>query len=200
MTGILWRCAIVAGLVGPRLALGQVADRVPPEPAADAALPVLAAWIERWLPVVGAISYANVDSTADFYGRSSDSVLAARLDGCTLVLHERFLRFARGERSVKYVAVHVPLDQVDTALVQPKIRQAQLLLNRPNVLLYGQLVVPLRNRARTEFITVFAEDAPGYPTLVGEHQVPFMFAQVPAARSALALRQAAARCGAGSGP
>src|SRR6266545_6169044 len=188
MTRILWRCAIVAGLVVPRLALGQIPDSVPPEPAADAALPVLAAWIERWLPIIGATSYANVDSTADFYGRSSDSVIAARLDGCTLVLHERFLSFVRGQRSVKYLAIHVPLDQVDTALVQPKIRQARLLLNRPNVLLYGQLVVPLRNRTRTEFITVFADGDPGYPALVGEHQVPFVFAQVPAARSALALR------------
>ena len=134
------------------------------EPAHDADLPALAAWIERWLPVVGATSYSNVDSTADFYGRASDSVMAARLEGCTLVLHERSVSIVRGWRSAKYLAIHVPLDQVDTSLLQPKIRQARLLLNRPNVLLYGQLVVPLRNRARTEFITVFAEDGRGDPT------------------------------------
>jgi len=197
---MLWRCAIVAGLVLPRLVLGQVPDGVPPEPAHDADLPALAAWIERWLPVVGATTYANIDSTADFYARSSDSVIAARLEGCTLVLHERYVSIAHGWRSAEYLAIHVPLDQVDTALVQPKIRQARLLLNRPNVLIYGQLVVPLRNRARTEFITVFAEGRPGYPMLVGEHQVPFVFAQIAAARSALALRQAAARCTTDSGP
>ena len=195
-----FRWVFVAGLVLPRPVSGQLPDGVPPEPAHDADLPALSAWIERWLPVVGATSYSNVDSTADFYGRASDSVMAARLEGCTLVLHERSVSIVRGWRSAKYLAIHVPLDQVDTSLLQPKIRQARLLLNRPNVLLYGQLVVPLRNRARTEFITVFAEDGRGDPTLVGEHQVPFVFAQAPAARSALALRQAAARCGAGSEP
>jgi hypothetical protein len=73
-----------------------------------------------------------------------------------------------------------------------------LLLTRPNVLLTGQLVVPLRNRARIEFITVLAEDGdPQYPMLVSEYLVPFVFEEVPAARSALALREAAVRCGAG---
>lgn len=194
----VWALAIIAALILPRLAAGQLPDSIPPEPARDADLAVLAAWIERWLPVIGATSYSNVDSTADFYARSSDSVTAAWLEGCTLVLHERYVSIAHGWRSAEHRAIHVPLDQVDTALVQPKIRQARLLLNRPNVLLYGQLVVPLRNRTRTEFITVFADGRPGYPMLVGEHQVPFVFAQVAAARSALALRQAAARCAGGT--
>jgi hypothetical protein len=197
---MLWRCAVVAGLALPRLLLGQIPDGVPPEPAHDADLPALAAWIARWLPVIGATTYSNIDSTADFYARSSDSVLAARLEGCTLVLHERSVSIAHGWRSAQHLAIHVPLGQVDTALVQPKIRQARLLLNRPNVLLYGQLVVPLRNRARTEFITVFADGGSGYPMLVGEHQVPFVFAQIAAARSALVLRRAAARCATDSGP
>ncbi len=96
---MLWRCVIVAGLVLPRLVLGQVPDGVPPEPAHDADLPALAAWIERWLPVVGATTYANIDSTADFYARSSDSVIAARLEGCTLVLHERYVSITGHEPS-----------------------------------------------------------------------------------------------------
>jgi hypothetical protein len=186
--------AIVALVALPRAATGQLPDSVPPEPGANAELPVLAAWIAHWLPVVAVAHYSAVDSTADFYAHGSDSVTAARLDGCTLVLHENVVSTVRGRRSETRLAIQVPLDQVDTTLLQPKIRQARLLLNRPNVLLYGQLVVPLRNRTRTEFITVFAEGDSTYPTLVGEHQVPFVFAQVPAARSALALRQAAARC------
>jgi hypothetical protein len=199
--GTFGRWAIIAQLILPRVVAGQLPDRIPPEPAHDANLPALAAWIERWLPVIGATSRSTVDSTADFYAHSSDSVTAARLDGCTLVLHERLVSTVSGGTLERHVVIHVPLDQVDTALVQPKIRQARLLLNRPNVLLFGQLVVPLRNRARTEFITVFADDDPRHPTLVGEHQVPFIFAQVPAARSALVLRQAAAQCQAAvSGP
>jgi len=196
----LWRCAILAQLILPRIASGQLPDRTPPEPPPGADLPLLAAWIERWLPTVAAVSGSNVDSTGDFYGRSSDSVMAARLDGCTLVLYERSVSIVRGWRSAKYLTIYVPLEQVDTAMVQPKIRQARLLLNRPNVLLSGQLVVPLRNRARMEFITVFAADGdPQYPMLVSEYDVPVIFQELPAAHSALALRQAAARCGAGGG-
>lgn len=197
--GRTWLLAAIAALLLPRLAVGQLPDSIPPEPVADADLPALAAWIEQWLPVIGVTRSSAIDSTADFYAHESDSVTSARLEGCTLVLQERLVSTGRGGRVERHLAIHVPLDQVDTTLVQPKIRQARLLLNRPNVLLYGELVVPLRNQARTEFITVFADDAPGYPTLVGEHQVPLVFAQVPARRSALALRQAAARCAAGSG-
>jgi hypothetical protein len=194
----LWRCAILAQLILPRIASGQLPDRTPPEPPPGADLALLAAWIERWLPTVAAVSGSTLDSTGDFYGHSSDSVMAAQLDGCTLVLHERSVSIVRGWRSATYLTVYVPLGQVDTALVQPKIRRAKLLLDRPNVLLYGQLVVPLRNRARTEFITVFADGDSQYPMLVSEHQVPFVFQQVPAARSALALREAAAQCGPGA--
>jgi hypothetical protein len=196
----LWRCAILAQLILPRIASSQLPDRTPPEPPPGADLALLGAWIERWLPTVAAVSGSNVDSTGDFYGRSSDSVMAARLDGCTLVLYERSVSIVRGWRSAKYLTIYVPLEQVDTAMVQPKIRQARLLLNRPNVLLSGQLVVPLRNRARMEFITVVAADGdPQYPMLVSEYDVPFIFEELPAAHSALALRQAAARCGAGGG-
>jgi len=178
----------------PRPAVGQLPDGVPPEPAPNADLTMLGAWIARWLPVVGVTRYSAVDSTADFYAHGSDSVTAARIDGCTLILHEDVVSTVRGGTSETRLAIHVPLDQLDTTLVQPKIRQARLLLNRPNVLMYGELVVPLRNRTRTEFITVFREDDSRYPMLVGEHQVPFVFAQIAAARTALALRQAAARC------
>jgi hypothetical protein len=197
---VLGRCTLVAAwlvvpwLVVPRLAMSQSPDRVPPEPAQDAELPVLAAWIEQWLPVIGVARYDAVDSTADFYAHGSDSVTAARLDGCTLILHEQVSSTVRGARSVRHLAIHIPLEAIDTSRAQPKIRQARLLLSRPNVLLFGQLVVPLRNRAGTEFITVFTEDDPGPPTLVGEHQVPSVFAEVPAARSALVIRRAAARC------
>lgn len=198
----LWRCAFLAQLMLPRIASGQLldrTDRTPPEPPPGADLPQLASWIEHWLPIVAAVSGSTLDSTGDFYGRTSDSILAARLDGCTLVLHERSVSIVRGWRSAKYRSIYVPLAQVDTALVQPKMRRGMLLLNRPNVLLTGQLVVPLRNRARIEFITVLAEDRdPQYPMLVSEYQVPFVFEEVPAARSALALREAAVRCGAGT--
>jgi hypothetical protein len=185
---------LIASLALPVTAAAQLPDSIPPEPAPNAELPALASWIARWFPVVAVARYAAVDSTADFYAHGSDSVAAARLDGCTLTLHEILVSTVRGKRSESRLAIQVPLDQVDTTLIQPKIRQARLLLNRPNVLMYGQLVVPLRNRTRTEFITVFGEGDSRYPMLVSEHQVPFVFAQLPAARSALALRQAAARC------
>jgi hypothetical protein len=192
--GTARRLLLAVALVAPRLALAQLPDSVPPEPAHDADLPALADWIERWLPVIAFTRYSAIDSTADFYAHGSDSVTAAWLEGCTLVLHERRVSAGRGGRSESHLAIHIPLDQVDTALVQPKIRQARVLLGRPNVLLYGQLVVPLRNRSRTEFITVFTEGDSRYPTLIGEHQLPSVFAQVPAMRSALAIRQIAAQC------
>ena len=193
-----WRAVLLAQLLLPGLAAAQLPDRTPPEPPppAGADLPLLASWIERWLPTVAAASGSVLDSTGDFYSRGTDSVMAASLDGCTLVLHERSVSIVRGWREARYLTIYVPLGSVDTALVQPKVRRATLLLDRPNVLLYGQLVVPLRNRARTEFITVLADG--DLPTLVREHQVPFVFQAAPAARSAQALREAAARCGAGA--
>jgi hypothetical protein len=194
--GRMWRYTMFAVLIVPRLVAGQLPDGIPPEPAHDADLPALAAWIERWLPVIGAASSPTVDSTGDFYARGSDSVTGARLEGCTLVLHERFVNTVRGATTERRLAVYVPLDLVDTAAVRPKIRQARLLLSRPNVLLSGQLVVPLRSHPRTEFITVVPNDDPRSATLVGETDLPFVFAEVAAARAALALRQAVAHCAA----
>ena len=50
------------------------------------------------------------------------------------------------------------------------------------------------------FITVVAADGdPQYPVLLSEYDVPFIVEELPAARSALALKEAAARCGAGGG-
>ena len=192
--GIARRLLFAVALVAPRIAQAQLPDSVPPEPPHDADLPALADWIERWLPVIAFTRYSAIDSTADFYAHGSDSVTAAWLEGCTLVLHERLVTAGRAGKAESRLAIHIPLDQVDTALVQPKIRQARLLLGRPNVMLYGQMVVPLRNRSRTEFITVFTDSNSRYPTLIGEHQLPSVFAQVPAMRSALVLRQAAAQC------
>ena len=60
-----FRWVFVAGLSRPGRS-GQLPDGVPPPPPQDADLPALAAGIERWLPVVGATSYSNVDNTADF--------------------------------------------------------------------------------------------------------------------------------------
>ncbi|HTC23061.1 MAG TPA: hypothetical protein VK688_01795, partial [Gemmatimonadales bacterium] len=85
MVGRLWRCAFLAQLMLPGIASGQLPerpDRTPPEPPAGADLPQLASWIAHWLPTVAAVSGSTLDSTGDFYGRMSDSVLAARLDGC----------------------------------------------------------------------------------------------------------------------
>lgn len=192
------RCALLAHLLLPGVAAGQLPDRSPPEPPAPGAdVSLLAAWIERWLPTVAAVSGSVLDSTGDFYSRASDSVIAARLDGCTLVLHERSVSLVRGWREARYTTVYVPLGSVDTAWLAPKIRRPTLLLDRPNVLLYGQLVISLKNRARSEFITVLADG--DLPVLVREHQVPLVFQERPAARSAQAIREAAAHCGAGSG-
>ena len=50
------------------------------------------------------------------------------------------------------------------------------------------------------FITVVAADGDSqYPMLVSEYDVPLVFQELPAARSAFALKEAAARCGAGGG-
>ncbi|MGH7516135.1 MAG: hypothetical protein ACREOC_01515 [Gemmatimonadales bacterium] len=182
-------------LIGwPGLAAGQLPAAVPPEPEQDADLATLGAWIERWLPVVGAASYQTVDQTGDFFAYASDSVTSALLEGCTLVLHERFVSTVRGETLERRQAVRVPLDQLDTNVVWPRIRRAQMLLTSPNVLVRGQLVVPLRNPSRTRFITVSPQGEPHQDTLVAEHLVPLLFADVPARRSAFAIRRAAAYC------
>lgn len=186
--------ALLALLVLPRLAAGQLAARVPPEPADGADLTVLGAWIERWLPVVGATSYQAFDGTGDFFAHASDSVTSAVLEGCTLVLRERFVSTVGGKTSERGQAVRVPLEQLDTSVIQPKIRRAQMLLTTPNVLVQGQLVVPLRNRLRTGFIVIRRDEDPERDSLAAEHLIPVIFAEVPAARSARAIRQAAAAC------
>ncbi len=188
------RVTLLALIAWPGLAAGQLPAAVPPEPGHDADLATLGAWIERWLPVVGAVSYQTVDRTGDFFAHASDSVTGALLEGCTLVLHERFVSTVRGETLERRQAVRVPLDQLDTNVVWPKIRQAQMLLTSPNVLVRGQLVVPLRNRSRTRFITVVWDEQPDRDSLVAEHLVPLLFADVPARRSAFAIRRAAAYC------
>jgi hypothetical protein len=192
--GWLSRVALFGLIALPRVVVGQMPAAVPPEPGHDADLATLGAWIERWLPVVGAASYQTVDQTGDFFAHASDSVTGALLDGCTLVLHERFVSTVHGETLERRQAVRVPLDQVDTTAVQPKMRRSQMLLTSPNVLVKGQLVVPLRNRSRTRFITVVTDAEPYRDSLAAEHLVPFLFAVVPATRSALAIRRAAAQC------
>jgi hypothetical protein len=195
-----FRTALVAALLAlmvlPRAVAGQLADRVPPEPAHGADLAALGAWIERWLPIVGAVSYQMVGGggTSDFFAHASDSVTSALLDGCTLVLRERLVSIVGGTRSERDQAVRVPLEQVDTAAVQPKVRRAQMLLTSPNVMVRGQLVVPLRNRSRTGFIIIRRDDERGRDSLAAEHLIPLIFAEVAASRSARAIRQAAAAC------
>jgi hypothetical protein len=166
----------------------------PPEPPRDAGLPDVALWLERWLPVVGASSYSTIETTGDFLAHASDSVTAAGLDGCTLVLEERSVSTVRAERVEERRTVRVPLAELDTALVRPRIRRAGMMLTRPNVLTTGQLVVPLRSPWKSRFITVARNDAPGQDSLASEHLVPFRFAIVPAERSAAAIRRAAALC------
>jgi hypothetical protein len=184
--------AVPAALTRP--APRQLPPDVPPEPPHDADLPTLGSWMGRWLPVVGAASYGTIEETGDFLAYASDSVTGALLEGCTLVLQERSVSTARAETVERRQTVRVPLDQVDTSLVQPKIRRAGMLLGRPNVMLTGQLVVPLRNRSRSRFITIVAQAEPRRDSLAAEHLVPFPFAMVPATRSAAAIRRAAGLC------
>ncbi len=180
-------------LAWPGLVAGQLPAGVPPEPGHEPGLAALGAWIERWLPVVGAASYQPVEQTGDFFARASDSVTAARLDGCTLVLQQRSISIVRGETLETRRIIRVPLAEIDTTEVRPRIRGAQMFLTSPNVLVRGQLVVPLRSAARTRFIPVSAGAEPG-DSLVAEHLVPIRFAEVPAARAARAIRRAAAHC------
>jgi hypothetical protein len=183
--------ALVA--IGARGGVAQT-PVTPPEPPGDADLPTIGAWIARWLPIVGAASYSAIEGTGDFFARASDSVTSVALRGCTLVLEERSVSTAHGETLERWQAIRVPLAQVDTTAVQPKIRRAGMLLGRPNVMLTGQMVVPLRSPSRTGFITIVPRDPPAPDTLVAEHLVPFAFAVVPAERSARAIRRAAGLC------
>lgn len=99
--GVLLACLLL-----PAAAAGQLPDRSPPEPPpAGSDLSLVAAWIERWLPTVASVSGSALDSTGDFYSRASDSVRAAGLDGCTLVLHERSVSMVRGWRDARYTTV-----------------------------------------------------------------------------------------------
>jgi hypothetical protein len=168
----------------------------PPEPPAAADLSALAQWIGRWLPVVGAATYSAIEDTGDFLARASDSVTAAGLQGCTLVLHQRSTTTVNAGRSELRRTIRVPLAQVDTGAVQPKVRRPRMLLGGETVMLTGQMVVPLRSQLRDRFIAVATEEEPTRDTLVAEHLVPFPFAIVPASRAAQAIRQAATLCAA----
>jgi hypothetical protein len=195
----LWWCALLGSLAIPRPASSQLTVPTPPEPPRDAGLAMLGAWIEQWLPVIAATSASAIDESADFYAQTSDSVTGARLEGCTLVLDERFVSTVHGQTQERREVIQVPLAQVDTADVRPRIRRPRLLVSQPNVMLSGQLVLPLRSRTRTRFVTVTPRDAPQNATLALEHLVPSVFAEVPAARSAAVLRMAAALCASGAG-
>jgi hypothetical protein len=171
---------------------------VPPEPPTSGGLAAVGAWIAQWLPVVGSASYPAIEETGDFLGRSSDSVTAALLEGCTLVLHERSATTVRTALVERRHAVRIPLDQVDTIGVEPKIRRPGMLLGGPHVMVTGQLVIPLRSPTRARFITIVPLDEPGRDSLAVEHLIPLQFAMVPATRSARAIRRAAAICVASS--
>jgi hypothetical protein len=171
----------------------QLPADVPPRVPPGADLTALAGWLGRWLPVVGAASYAMIEDTGDFLAHASDSVTHALIEECTLVLHQRSLTTVRAERIERRRTVRVPLGELDTTAVQPKVRRAGMLLGRPHVMLTGQLVVPLLNQSRTRFITIASEQPPG-DSLVAEHLVPFLFAIEPAMRSAQVIRRAAALC------
>lgn len=194
MKQLLWAATTCVWLALPRLVAGQLPAGDPPPLAPEADLPTLAAWIERWLPVVGIASSTSIDSTADFYSRRSDSIAAARLEGCTLVLHERQVRTARGDTVESWLLLRIPLDQVDTAELRPRIRRPQVLLSPPNVLLSGEFVVPLRSRTRARFISISPNQGASHDTLVAEHLVPLAFADIAATRTASVLRSAAAQC------
>ena len=155
---------------------------------------MVGAWIERWLPVVGAFSYPAIEGTGDFLAHASDSVMGAQLEACTLVLRERSVTTARGETIERLHAVRVPLAQLDTSGIEPKIRRPGMLLGGPHVMVTGQLVIPLRSPTRTRFITIAALDRAAPDSLAAEHLLPLQFAMVPATRSARAIRRAAAIC------
>ncbi|HET8624644.1 MAG TPA: hypothetical protein VFM14_13860, partial [Gemmatimonadales bacterium] len=139
-------------------------------------MPAIGAWIGRWLPVVAAASYSAIEDTGHFLARESDSVTAAGLQGCTLVLQQSLTTTINAERSERRRTIRVPLSRVDTGAVQPKVRRPRMLLGAETVMLTGQLVVPLRSRFRDSVITIASEDRPATDSLVAEHLVPFPFA------------------------
>jgi hypothetical protein len=143
--------------------------------------------------VVGAFSYPTIEGTGDFFAHASDSVTAAGLDACTLVLRERSLTTVHAAPVESRREVRVPLALVDTSAIEPRIRRPGMLLGGPHVMVTGQLVIPLRTPARIPFISI----STGHPegdSLAVEHLIPVQFAMVPANRSARAIRRAAALC------
>ncbi len=182
-------CLCIA-LAAPR---ASAQDRpVPPEPPAGG-LAAIGRWIETWLPVVGAFSYPTIEGTGDFFAHASDSVTAAGLEACTLVLRERSVTTVRAEPVESRREVRVPLALVDTSGIEPRIRRPGMLLGGPHVMVTGQLVIPLRTAARVPFISITSGHPEG-DSLAVEHLIPVQFAVVPANRSARAIRRAAALC------
>ena len=195
-----WAAAAVVAACGATLGSAQQSPAAfppPPEPPPGADLPLLAAWIGRWLPVVAAASYSATEETGEFFARGSDSVTAAGLRGCTLVLHQRSVTTVNAETAESRRVIRVPLQALDTVAAQPKVRRPRMLLGvGESVMLTGQLVVPLRSRTRDSVIAVSSEDETARDSLVAEHLVPFPFAILPATRAARAIRRAAALCAA----
>ena len=182
-------CLSIA-LAAPR---ASAQDRpVPPEPPSGG-LAAIGRWIETWLPVVGAFSYPTIEGTGDFFAHSADSVTAARLEACTLVLRERSVTTVRAEPVESQREVRVPLALVDTSGIEPRIRRPGMLLGGPHVMVTGQLVIPLRTAARVPFISITTGHPDG-DSLAVEHLIPVQFAVVPANRSARAIRRAAVLC------
>ena len=195
MTAFLYSaCVGIALLAAGAAAVSAQTGPVPPEPPAAANLATLGEWIARWLPVVGAFSYPAIEGTGDFLAHASDSITAAGLEGCTLVLRERSATTVHAATVERHRSVRVPLEQLDTSGVEPRIRRPGMLLGGPHVMVTGQLVIPLRSPTRTPFITVVSLDGAGADSLSAEHLVPLQFAMVPAVRSARAIRRAAAIC------
>ena len=187
LLGMLWMAWTAA----------PAAAQAPPEPPAGADLPVLAAWLGRWLPIVAAASYSAMEDTGEFLARASDSVTAAGLRGCTLVLHQRSLTTIGSATAESRRVVRVPLERLDTIAAQPKVRRPRMLLGTTEtVMLTGQLVVPLRSRSRDSVIAIASEGTESVDSLVAEHLLPFPFAIVPATRAASAIRRAAGLCAA----
>ena len=165
---------------------------VPPEPPAGGVAEI-GRWIETWLPVVGAFSYPTIEATGDFFAHASDSVTAAGLEACTLVLRERSVTTVRAAPVESRREVRVPLALVDTSGIEPRIRRPGMLLGGSHVMVTGQLVIPLRTAARIPFISIMTGQPEG-DSLAVEHLIPVQFAVVPANRSARAIRRAAALC------
>ena len=178
--------------LGPARADAQERPLPPEPPTGD--LAAIGRWIEQWLPVVGAFSYPAIEGTGDFLAQASDSVMAAALEACTLVLRERSVTTVHAEPVESRRDIRVPLALVDTSGIEPRIRRPGMLLGRPHVMVTGQLVIPLRTPTRTPFITVTATGQTGHDSVAVEHLIPVQFAVVPANRTARALKRAAAIC------